>query len=98
MAIRKGLCLAERFGYSSFIFESDYKGVIDQLKSRSGTLSSLGHIQGRIFSLVDRLMISLSFIGCRGNVLMHSLAAKAISIYPSMFGWRWYLCVFGNNI
>lgn len=83
MAIREVLRLAERFGYTGFITESDYKEVIDQLKSQFGTLGSLWHIHEQIFSLVDRLIISLSFVRCKDNVSAHPLAAKAISTYPS---------------
>lgn len=78
VAIREGLRLAERFGYADFIIER-----IDKLKSRSSVLSFLGYIHGQIFSLVDWLMLSLSFVWRKGNVPTHSLAAKAISTYSS---------------
>lgn len=66
--------MEERFGYSGFIIESDRKGLSISL-NLDRTLSSLGHIQGQIFSLVDGLST-----GC---VPTHPLATKTISTYLS---------------
>lgn len=82
VAICEGLCSAKRFGYTSFTLESDCKGFIDQLKSRSWVLSSLGHVHTQIHALVDRLIV-LSFARCITNVPIHLLAAKAVLTYPS---------------
>ncbi|KAI5663767.1 hypothetical protein M9H77_23090 [Catharanthus roseus] len=83
VAIREGLRLVERFGYSGSILESDCKGVFDQLRTRSGSLGLLGHIYEHIFSLVDKLNVSLCFVRLYANVSAHTLVVMAISTYYS---------------
>ncbi|KAI5676888.1 hypothetical protein M9H77_07838 [Catharanthus roseus] len=85
VAIQEGLWLAERFGYSGFILENDCKGVVDQLRSRSGPLGLLGHIHEQIFSLVDKLNVSLSFVRRYANTPAHILVALAISTYSNIW-------------
>lgn len=68
VAIQEGLRLAQRFSFFVFTVQSDCRGVIDQLKSRLAVLGSLGYIHSQIFSQVDRLNISLSFVRHSDNV------------------------------
>ncbi|KAI5681462.1 hypothetical protein M9H77_02690 [Catharanthus roseus] len=74
---------AERFGYRSFILESDCKSVADQLNSRIGSSSVLGLYYSRIWALMQKLHVSIYHIKRSINVLVHKLASSAVTKYPS---------------
>lgn len=71
------------FGYTDFTLESNCKGMVDQLKSRSGFFGPLGHVHRKIFTLIDWLHVILSFARQSTNVPAHLLASQAVSNYPS---------------
>lgn len=81
IAIREGLCLAERFGYANFTIESDCKEIIDQLKSHCGALSSLGHVHINRFSFQSIGLMLFYILLYVVPILAHFLIGKAISTY-----------------
>ncbi|KAI5675866.1 hypothetical protein M9H77_06816 [Catharanthus roseus] len=83
VVIREGFRMAERFGYTHYILESDCKVVIDQLLTRLETLGPLGHIHEQILSLIHRQSVILLSERRHNNVPAHLLAAQAVFIYPS---------------
>lgn len=78
-----GFRQAERFGYTHFTLESDYKAVIDQLLSQSGLLGTLRHVHRQIFTFVNRLDVVIYFVQFSANILAHLLASQTVSTYPS---------------
>ncbi|KAI5661614.1 hypothetical protein M9H77_20937 [Catharanthus roseus] len=83
VAIREGLILARKFGYTNYILENDCKVVIDKLLARFGTLVPLGHIHQQILSLIDRQFVILSIERRDNNIPAYLSAAQAVSTYPS---------------
>lgn len=90
VAIRKGLHLARRFGYTNHILESDYKVVIDKLLAQSRILGPLGQIHQQIFSLIDN---SLLFYLLIVAILIFQRIYRPLRPFlpiPPMFGLSWF--------
>lgn len=72
----------ERFGYRSFILESDYKSMVDQVNPRRGSSSILG-LYSQIWILIQKLRVSIYHIKRSINVLVHKLLGSVVKKYSS---------------
>ena len=75
MATARALVFAHELGIIEFVLEDDSEVVINSLRSKEASLSSLGHLLESAKSMLGLITcISFSHVRSSGNKITHNLA------------------------